>query len=184
MNIFQPIQDAPNFIIADMLDGDNIKNNLMAANKVPDEYSGILPYINVKGAADAIEFYKSAFGAVEVGRISLADGTVAHCELRIGNGRFMLAEESLRWGNKSPMTLGGTPVALCFYVDDVDEVFNMALDEGARVSGNMEVKDQFYGDRAGTLTDPFGHQWTIMTHIEDVTFDEMQKRSDIMFATF
>jgi PhnB protein len=96
----------------------------------------------------------------------------------------MIAEESLVWGNKSPMTLGGTPVALCLYVDDVDAAFDRAISEGASVTGNMEVKDQFYGDRAGTLTDPFGHQWSIMTHLEDVTYEEMQKRSDVMFMGY
>lgn len=153
-------------------------------HKIPDGYNGIIPYINIKGAAEAVDFYKRAFGAKELGRITLVDGTIAHCELKIGDARFMLAEESLQWGNKSPMTLGGTPVALCLYVEDVDEFFSNALREGASVSGNMEVKDQFYGDRAGTLTDPFGHQWSIMSHIEDVSFEEMQKRSDVMFAGF
>lgn len=152
--------------------------------KIPEGYNGIIPYINIKGATEAVDFYKRAFGAKEVGRITLADGTIAHCELKIGDAHFMLAEESLQWGNKSPMTLGGTPVALCLYVEDVDEFFSNALNEGASVSGNMEVKDQFYGDRAGTLTDPFGHQWSIMSHIEDVSFEEMQKRSDVMFAGF
>lgn len=153
-------------------------------HKIPEGYKGIIPYINVKGAAEAVDFYKLAFGAKEAGRITLADGTIAHCELRIGDAKFMVAEESLQWGNKSPMTLGGTPVALCLYVEDVDEFFDNAIREGARVSDNMEVKDQFYGDRAGTLTDPFGHQWSIMTHIEDVSFEEMQKRSDVMFAGY
>jgi PhnB protein len=153
-------------------------------NKVPEGYDGIIPYLNVKGAGEAIDFYKRAFGAEEVGRITLSEGTVAHCELRIGQARFMIAEESLVWGNKSPMTLGGTPVALCLYVDDVDAAFDRAISEGASVTGNMEVKDQFYGDRAGTLTDPFGHQWSIMTHLEDVTYEEMQKRSDVMFMGY
>jgi PhnB protein len=155
----------------------------MATQKVPSGYEGVFPYINIKGATEAIDFYKRAFGAEEVGRITMSDGTVGHCEMKIGNSRFMIAEESLLWGNKSPQTLGGTPVCLCLYVEDVDAVFNRALMEGATVSGNMEVKDQFYGDRAGTLTDPFGHQWSIMTHIEDVSFEQMQKRSDIMFTS-
>jgi PhnB protein len=154
----------------------------MAVKKVPDGYEGIIPYINIKGATEAIEFYKRAFDAKEVGRITMSDGTVGHCELRIGNAKLMIAEESRVWGNLSPMTIGGTPVALCLYVDDVDATFNRAILEGATVSRGMDVKDQFYGDRAGTLTDPFGHQWSIMSHIEDVTFEEMQKRSDLMFA--
>lgn len=144
----------------------------------------IIPYLNIKGASEAIEFYKRAFGATELGRISLADGSVAHCELKIGEGRFMIAEESQAWENKSPMTLGGSPVALCFYVDNVDEVYDRAIAEGATMKGERGVEDQFYGDRAGTLTDPFGHTWSIMTHVEDVSFEEMQKRSDIMFAGY
>ena len=144
-------------------------------------YHSLLPYINVNGAAQAIEFYKKAFGAKEIGRIMMPDGSIGHAEIRIGDSRIMIAEENAQWGNKSPKTLGGTPVCLCIYVENVDRVFAQALDAGAVVSGEMEVKDQFYGDRAGTLTDPFGHQWSIMTHIEDVSFEEMQKRSDAMF---
>lgn len=153
-------------------------------DKIPAGYNMIIPYLNIKGASEAVEFYKRAFGAVEVGRISMADGSIAHCEMKIGEGRFMIAEENQLWGNRSPMTVGGTPVALCVYVEDVDTVYNRALEEGATMSGDMGVKDQFYGDRAGTLTDPFGHQWSLMTHIEDVSFKEMQKRSDVMFAGF
>ncbi|HEX2968338.1 MAG TPA: VOC family protein [Bacteroidales bacterium] len=152
--------------------------------RIPEGYDMIIPYLNIKGASEAVEFYKRAFGAEELGRITMADGTIGHCELKIGNGRFMIAEESQQWGNAGPVTLGGSPVALCIYVDDVDLVFNRAISEGATISGEMGVRDQFYGDRAGTLTDPFGHKWSIMTHIEDVTFDEMQKRSDVMFAGF
>jgi PhnB protein len=152
-----------------------------AVKGIPDGYDMIIPYINIKGATEAVEFYKRAFGAVEVGRITMADGTIGHCEMKIGNGRFMIAEESVAWGNKSPKTLGGSPVTLCIYVDDVDAVFNRAIEEGATVLGTMEVKDQFHGDRSGTLNDPFGHIWTVMTHIEDITFDELQRRSDKLF---
>jgi PhnB protein len=149
---------------------------------IPKGYHTLLPYINIKNAAKAIEFYKKAFGAKEVGRITMPDGSIGHAELEIGDSKIMIAEENEQWGNKSPQTIGGTPVCLCLYVEDVDSVFAQALDAGAKVSGEMEVKDQFYGDRTGTLTDPFGHQWSIMTHIEDVSFEEMQKRSDKMFA--
>ena len=148
--------------------------------KIPQGYDTIIPYLNIKGATEAVEFYKTAFGAEELGRITMADGTLGHCELLIGNGRFMLAEENLKWGNKSPFTIGGTPVSLCIYVEDVDEVYARALAEGA--TSEMPVKDEFYGDRAGIVTDPFGHKWSLMTHVEDVSFEEMQKRSDIMFA--
>jgi PhnB protein len=148
---------------------------------IPKGYHTLTPYINVKNSVAAIEFYKKAFGAKEVGRILMPDGTIAHAEIEIGDSKIMLAEENIQWGNSSPQTLGGSPVTLCLYVEDVDAVFARALREGAKVTGEMEVKDQFYGDRTGSITDPFGHQWTIMTHLEDITFDELQKRSDAMF---
>ena len=147
---------------------------------IPKGYHTLTPYINIKGAVEAIEFYKKAFGAKEVGRILMPDGSIAHAEIEIGDSKIMLAEENVQWGNLSPQTLGGSPVCLCLYVEDVDAVFARALQEGATVTGEMEVKDQFYGDRAGSLTDPFGHKWSIMTHKEDVAFDELQKRMDVM----
>lgn len=150
-------------------------------NAIPKGYSTLTPYVSVKNADKAIEFYKKAFGAKEVGRIMMPDGSVGHAELEFGDSKFMIAEENVQWGNTSPQTLGGSPVSLCLYVDDVDAVFDKAIKEGATVTREMEVKDQFYGDRAGSLTDPFGHLWSIMTHIEDVSFEEMQKRSDEMF---
>ena len=147
---------------------------------IPKGYHTLTPYINIKGAVEAIEFYKKAFGAKEIGRILMPDGSIAHAEIEIGDSKIMLAEENVQWGNLSPQTLGGSPVCLCLYVEDVDAVFARALQEGATVTGEMEVKDQFYGDRAGSLTDPFGHKWSIMTHKEDVAFDELQKRMDVM----
>ena len=159
--------------------------NMIKQNKtqpIPKGYPTIIPYINLKGAAEAIEFYKKAFGAEEIGRITMPDGSIGHAEIKIGDSKIMLAEENAQWNNKSPQTLGGSPVCLSLYVEDVDVIFAQALDAGAKVSGKMEVKDQFYGDRTGTLTDPFGHQWSIMTHIEDVSFEEMQRRSDAIFA--
>jgi len=149
---------------------------------IPKGYHTFTPYINIKGAAEAIEFYKRAFGAKEVGRINMPDGSVAHAEIQIGDSKIFMAEENEQWGNVSPQTLGGSPVALCLYVEDVDAVFARAVQEGAKVTGEMEVKDQFYGDRAGSLTDPFGHKWSIMTHIEDVSFEEMQQRMDAMLS--
>ncbi len=109
-------------------------------------------------------------------------GVVGHAELQIGNSRFMIAEEMPEWGNKGPATLGGTPVGLCIYVEDVDAVYKAAIQAGGQIDNGMEPKDQFYGDRSGNLLDPFGHKWTIATHIEDVSFEEMQKRSDRMFT--
>ena len=149
---------------------------------IPKGYHSLTSYINVKGALKAIEFYTKAFGAKEVERIMMPDGTIGHAVLEIGDSKIMLAEENVNWGNKSPQTLGGSPVCLCLYVEDVDAVFARALQAGAKVTGDMVVKDQFYGDRTGSLTDPFGHQWSILTHIEDVSTEEMQKRMDAMFT--
>jgi PhnB protein len=153
----------------------------MKTQSIPEGYHSLSPYITVKGAEKAIEFYKKAFGAKEVGRITMADGTIGHCELEIGDSKILLAEENEQWGNISPQTLGGSTVYLSLYVEDVDAVFAKALKAGAKVLGEMEPKDQFYGDRTGSLTDPFGHRWTIMTRIEDVSFAEMQKRADALF---
>lgn len=148
--------------------------------KIPDGFNSITPYLSVKNAVSAIKFYEQAFGAKTIGRISMPDGTVGHAELQVGDSKLMLAEEMPAWGNKSPATLGGSPVGIALYVSDVDTVFQRALDVGAVVV--EPLKDQFYGDRSGTLTDPFGHKWHILTHIEDVTFAEIQKRCDAMFA--
>ena len=149
---------------------------------IPKGFHTLTPYINIKGAVEAIEFYKKAFGAKEVERMLMPDGSIAHAVIEVGDSKIMLAEENALWGNLSPQTLGGSPVCLCLYVEDVDAVFAKALQEGATVTGEMEVKDQFYGDRTGSLTDPFGHKWSIMTHIEDVSPEEMQKRMDAMFS--
>lgn len=149
---------------------------------IPTGFNSVSPYLVMKDAVSAIEFYKKAFGAKEIGRITMPDGKVGHAEIEIGNSRFMLSEEMPEWGSKSPQTLNGTPVGLCLYVDEVDVVFNSALEAGAKVENNMQVKDQFYGDRSGNLIDPFGHKWTIATHIEEVSFEEMQKRSDTLFS--
>ncbi len=153
----------------------------MTTQPIPNGWHNITAYINIKDAKAAISFYKSAFDAKEVGRITMPDGSIAHAELQLGDSKIMLAEESEQWGNKSPQTLGGSPVSLCLYVEDVDAVFAQALAAGATVADGMEVKDQFYGDRTGSLTDPFGHKWTIMTHKEDVSFAEMQTRANAMF---
>ena len=153
----------------------------MAVKPIPDGYHTLTPYITTRNTSEAIEFYNKAFGAIEVGRITMPDGGIAHAEIMIGNSKIMMAEESEDWGNLSPQKLNGSPVCLCLYVEDVDAVFAQALAAGAICKDNMEVKDQFYGDRSGSLTDPYGHIWTIMTHKEDVTFEEMQKRADEMF---
>ncbi|MEO8119959.1 MAG: VOC family protein [Rhodoferax sp.] len=147
---------------------------------MPEGFHAITPYLSVKDAKAAIAFYEGIFGASEVGRILMPGGAVGHAELQIGGARLMLAEEMPEWGNKSPTTLGGSPVTIALYVADVDATYQRALDAGATVI--EPVKDQFYGDRAGSLQDPFGHKWHILTHIEDVPFDEMQKRCDAMFS--
>jgi PhnB protein len=151
-------------------------------NPIPNGFNGVIPFLIIKDAVKAIEFYKKVFGAKEMGRLTAPDGRVGYCELQIGNGRLMLADEVLEWGNKSPKSLGGTPVSLCIYAENVDEVYKKALDSGATADPKMELKDQFYGERSGTLTDPFGHKWTIAKHIEDVSFEEMQKRFNAMLA--
>jgi PhnB protein len=148
--------------------------------KIPDGYHSITPYLSLVDAASAIKFYQQAFGAKVIGQISMPDGKVGHAELQIGDSKLMLAEEMPMWGNKSPATLGGSGVDIALYVNDVDATVARALEVGATVV--EPVKDEFYGDRRGMLTDPYGHRWHILTHIEDVSFVEMQKRSDAMFA--
>ena len=143
----------------------------MAPRPIPEGYHSVTPYLIVTGAASAIEFYKHAFGAKEVMRIPHPDGRVGHAELQMGDSRIMLADEFPEMGARSPMSLGGTPVSILLYVEDVDAVTARALAAGAKML--RPVKDQFYGDRSGTLTDPFGHVWTVATHIKDVSSEEM-----------
>ncbi len=140
---------------------------------IPDGYHSVTPYLSIKGAAEAIEFYKKAFGAIELFRMD-HDGKVGHAEIKIGDSPVMLADEYPEMSFNSPKTLGGSPVGLMIYVEDVDTVYNQAIQ-----AGGVELKplqDQFYGDRSGTLTDPFGHVWTVATHKEDVTPEEIDKR--------
>ncbi len=142
---------------------------------IPDGFHSVTPYLSVKGGAQAIDFYKQAFGAKERYRLPGPDGkTVGHAEIVIGDSIVMIADEMSEYGNKSPQTLNGTPVNLAVYVQDVDVVFKRAVDAGATVV--TPLKDQFYGDRAGCLQDPFGHRWSLMTHREDVSPEEMKKR--------
>ena len=140
----------------------------------PAGYHTATPYLVVKGAAAAIEFYKKAFGASEVMRMAAPDGSIMHAEIKIGDSIIMLGEENPQWGAISPQTLGGSPVGLCIYYPDVDARYATALAAGAKVE--RPLKDQFYGDRSGTVVDPFGHKWTLATHIEDVAPDEMDRR--------
>jgi PhnB protein len=149
----------------------------MAAKPIPEGYQRVMPYLIVRGATKALDFYKRAFGAKERMRLPMGD-RIGHAEIQIGDCVVMLADEFPEMGAKSPETIGGTPVGLCLYVEDVDAVFKQALAAGGKEE--KPVKDQFYGDRSGTLIDPFGHKWTIATHVEDVSSEEMQRRMATM----
>jgi len=151
----------------------------MAVNYIPDGYQQVTPYLTVNRAGEAMEFYKTAFGATEVMRFE-HNGVLGHAEIEIGGCRIMLGEEMPEWGNKSPQTLGGSPGGLHIYVKDVDQAFAQAIKAGARQE--QPVTDQFYGDRSGNLIDPFGHRWTLATHKEDVSQDELQRRFREMMA--
>jgi len=148
---------------------------------IPAGYTGVTAYLIVRNAAHALEFYKSAFGATEVLRLPGPNGTIGHAEIRIGDGHVMLADEKLDMGHRGPESFGGSPVSLMFYVEDVDARFAQALAAGASVT--HPVKDQFYGDRSGSITDPFGYVWTIATHVEDIAPDEMQRRIAAMMSS-
>ena len=152
----------------------------MAVKPIPDGYHSVTPYLTVRGAAKAIDFYKEAFAAAEVLRMPMPDGSVAHAEIKIGDSIIMMGEENPAWDARSPQALGGTPTGLMIYVPDCDAVFNRAVAAGATVA--KPLADQFYGDRSGTVIDPFGHQWTVATHVEDVEPAELQKRMDAMTA--
>jgi PhnB protein len=145
---------------------------------IPDAYRAATPYLIVRGAARAIDFYKQAFGATEYMRMPGPNGAIMHAEVRIGSIPIMLADEMPQWGVKSPEAFGGSPVMILIYTEDADAFFARAVAAGAKVM--RPVADQFYGDRSGTLTDPFGHTWTISTHKEDVPHDELGKRAAAM----
>jgi PhnB protein len=151
----------------------------MAAKSIPDGYHTATPYLLVRNAAEAIDFYKRAFGATELMRLVAPDGKVGHAEIKIGNSPIMLADEVPNMGFRSPQSLGGSAVSILLYVEDVDARFRQASGAGAKVL--EPVKDQFYGDRSGTLEDPFGHVWTVATHIEDVSLEEVSRRAEIAF---
>ena len=144
---------------------------------IPDGYHSVTPYLIVKDAARALDFYKKAFGAVEVFRFDDPShgGRIGHAEIKIGDSHVMLADEYPEMGHKGPAALGGTPVSIVLYVEDVDAVFDRAVAAGAE--SKRAVADQFYGDRLGTVKDPFGHLWSIATHKEDVSMEEMQRRA-------
>jgi len=146
----------------------------MAVKPIPDGYTTVTPYLYIRGAAGAIDFYKRAFGATELFRMPGPQGKVMHAEIKIGNSYIMLADEFPEMGARSPQTLGGVSSSIMLYVPDVDTRFAQAVNAGAKVQ--RPVKDQFYGDRSGTVEDPFGHVWTNGTNTEDVSSEEMQSR--------
>jgi PhnB protein len=144
---------------------------------IPEGYHTATPYLIVKGAAEAIDFYKKAFGATELMR--MGDGkTIHHAEIKIGTSPIMLADEHVDMKAFSPATLGGSPITIMLYVENVDALFDQAVAAGAIVE--RPLANQFYGDRTAGLVDPFGHKWYIATHIEDVPHDELQKRAEAM----
>jgi PhnB protein len=147
--------------------------------KIPDGYTAVTPYLTIKGAARAIDFYRRAFGAEETMRLQAPDGSVMHAEIRIGSSVLMLHDEAPQWQALSPQTLGGSPCSLMLYVEDVDACVQRAVGAGATLT--MAVADQFYGDRAGALKDPFGHKWHIATHVEDVPEEEIRRRAAKLF---
>jgi PhnB protein len=152
----------------------------MAVKPVPDGYHTVTPYLTVDDAAGAIEFYERAFGAKERVRMDTPDGQIGHAELEIGDSLVMLSDALPQFTARPPKELGGTTASVFLYVEDVDAVTKQAVDAGATVT--MEVADQFWGDRFGAVTDPFGHLWSIATHVEDVPPEEMAERAKAAMA--
>jgi PhnB protein len=144
------------------------------AKPIPDGYPRVTPYLIVDGAGAAIDFYTSVLGAAERMRMPAPEDKVGHAELEIGDSIIMLADESPEMDARAPKAVGGTPVSLHVYVEDVDSVFERAIEAGAKEL--RPVEDRFYGDRSGGFEDPFGHRWHVSTHVEDVPPDEMEKR--------
>ena len=140
---------------------------------IPQDMHVVTPHLIIAGAANAIEFYKKAFGAVEAARLPGPDGKIMHAMIRIGGDAIMLVDEMPQWGALGPKALKGSPVTIHLYVEDADAFFKRAVDAGAKVT--MPLADQFWGDRYGKVEDPFGHQWSIATHVRDVSPDEMQE---------
>jgi PhnB protein len=147
---------------------------MASVRPIPEGYHNVTPYLYVRGATAAIDFYKSVFGATEVVRMGGSDGKIMHAELRIGDSIVMLADENPHMGIMSPQTIGGFSTGLHVYVETVDAVVQKMVDSGAKVL--RPIKNQFYGDRSASLLDPFGHMWSVATHIEDVSPEEMKKR--------
>jgi len=147
---------------------------------IPDGHRTVAPYLAIKNAAAALEFYEQGFGAVETYKLIVPDGRVSHAQIRLGDSLIMLSDELPELGGKAPEALGGSPVSIHLYVEDVDAFVKRAVAAGAREL--KPVANQFYGDRSGQLQDPFGHLWWVATHKEDVASDEMQRRVRALFA--
>jgi PhnB protein len=152
----------------------------MAVKPIPEGYHTATPYLAVDDAAEAIEYYKKAFGAKERGRMETPDGRIGHAEIEIGDSVVMLSDPFPQATTRTPKELGGTSASVFMYVEDVDAVVKQAVAAGATVT--MEVADQFWGDRFGSFTDPFGHSWSIATHVEDVPPEEMAERAKAAMA--
>jgi PhnB protein len=149
-------------------------------NPIPEGYRTVTPYLIVRGVAKAIDFYRKAFGAEEVMQMPGPGGKISHAEIKIGDSMVMMADENPEWGSNSPQALNGTPVGIFLYVPNVDATYKQAVDAGA--TPTMPPSDMFWGDRYGKLKDPFGHEWSLGTHIEDVPPAEMGKRQEEFFA--
>jgi PhnB protein len=147
---------------------------------IPDDFPGATPYLSINGAASAIEFYKQAFGATEIMRLAMPDGRIGHADLRIGAATIMLADEFPEMGFRGPQSLGGTPVAIHLYVEDVDALVKQAVAAGAKLES--PAKDEFYGDRAARLNDPYGHRWMFARRQEDLSPEEMRRRAAVLFG--
>ena len=148
----------------------------MAVKAIPEGYEAAIPYLSCRDAASAIDFYKKAFGATELMRMAQPDGKVGHAEIQIGAAKIMIADEFPEMGVRSPQSIGGSPVGIHVYVPDVDAIASRAAGAGAKI--DRPPTDQFYGDRSLTLTDPYGHRWFFATHKEDLSPEEMKRRSE------
>ncbi|MEE9425641.1 MAG: VOC family protein [Methylococcales bacterium] len=151
----------------------------MTVKPIPESFHSVTPYLSIKGATEALEFYKRAFNAKEMFRLPAPNGDIGHADILIGNSHIMLSDQCEESPIPSPQALGGSPVGLYVYVDDVDMLFEQAINAGA--TEIKPVEDQFYGDRTGTLEDPFGHIWFLATHKEDLTPEEVNKRAEALF---
>lgn len=151
----------------------------MTVKSIPEGFHSVTPYLSIQGAADALEFYKRAFNATELFRLAAPGGVIGHAEILIGDSHIMLSDQCEESPIPNPQLLGGSSVGLHIYVENVDVIFDQAIDAGAKVVKSVE--DQFYGDRTGTLKDPFGHIWFIATHKEDLTPEEINERAASLF---